>query len=118
MKHDHHNHGAQSDFGRAFAIGIALNVGFVLIDGFYGWRTSSLALQADAGHNMSDVGGLLLAWAGIAATRLRPDERHTYGSDALLRTATHDLHEGFGIHHVTLQLESISYAQECGVTQC
>lgn len=66
-------------FGRAFAIGIVLNVGFVLIEAFYGWRTGSLALLADAGHNLSDVGGLLLAWGGMAAARLHSDDRHTYG---------------------------------------
>ena len=45
----------------------------------YGWVTGSLALLADAAHNLSDVGGLLLAWAAFAAARLKPDERHTYG---------------------------------------
>jgi len=80
MSHDHaHHHHAPADFGRAFAIGIALNVGFVLIEAYYGWLSGSLALMADAGHNLSDVGGLLLAWAALAAGRLRPDDRHTYG---------------------------------------
>ena len=60
--HDH----APSTFGRSFAIGIALNVGFVLIETLYGWRSGSLALLADAAHNLSDVGGLILAWAGLA----------------------------------------------------
>ena len=79
MSHGHHHDHARSDFGRAFAIGIVLNAGFVLIEAFYGWRTGSLALLADAGHNLSDVGGLVLAWAAMAAGRLRPDDRHTYG---------------------------------------
>lgn len=65
--------------GRAFGIGILLNLGFVLIEAWYGWVTGSLALLADAAHNLSDVGGLLLAWAAFAAARLKPDERHTYG---------------------------------------
>ncbi len=78
MTHSH-EHAVPSQFGRAFSLGIALNVGFVLVEGFYGWRTDSLALLADAGHNLSDVGGLLLAWAALAAGRLHPDERHTYG---------------------------------------
>lgn len=65
--------------GRAFGIGIALNVGFVIIEAWYGWVTGSLALLADAAHNLGDVGGLLLAWAAFAAARLRPDDRHTYG---------------------------------------
>jgi cobalt-zinc-cadmium efflux system protein len=87
--HDHHGHGhghehhghahAPANFDRAFAIGIALNAGFVAIEAFYGWKVNSLALLADAGHNLSDVAGLVLAWAGAAAGRLRPDARHTYG---------------------------------------
>jgi cobalt-zinc-cadmium efflux system protein len=70
---------APAAFGKAFAIGITLNLAFVIIEALYGWRAQSLALLADAGHNLSDVGGLLLAWGAIAAGRLRPDERHTYG---------------------------------------
>lgn len=73
--HDH----AGTQFGRAFAIGIALNLSFVLVEVFYGWRGGSLALVADAGHNLSDVGGLVLAWGALAASRLRPNDRHTYG---------------------------------------
>jgi cobalt-zinc-cadmium efflux system protein len=73
-----HSH-APASFGRAFAIGITLNIGFVAVEAFYGWRTGSLALLADAAHNLSDVGGLVLAWAGLAASRLRGNERHTYG---------------------------------------
>jgi cobalt-zinc-cadmium efflux system protein len=69
--HDHH--------GRAFGIGIALNLGFVLVEAWYGWKTGSLALLADAAHNLGDVGGLLLAWMAWAAARLKPSERKTYG---------------------------------------
>lgn len=76
--HDHHGH-SPKQFDRAFALGIALNVGFVLLEAFYGWQVNSLALLADAGHNLSDVGGLVLAWAAMAATRLHPNDRHTYG---------------------------------------
>jgi cobalt-zinc-cadmium efflux system protein len=64
---------------RAFAIGIVLNLAFVGIEAYYGWKINSLALLADAGHNLSDVAGLVLAWAGAFAGRLRPDARHTYG---------------------------------------
>lgn len=67
------------NFGRAFAIGVSLNMAFVLLEAFYGWQTGSLALLADAGHNLSDVAGLLLAWAALGATRLKPNRRHTYG---------------------------------------
>lgn len=77
MSHDHDH--APTNYGKAFAIGVVLNLGFVLVEAFYGWQASSLALLADAAHNLSDVGGLLLAWAGFAAARLKPNLRHTYG---------------------------------------
>ena len=76
--HHGHNH-APAGFNGAFAIGIALNIAFVAIEAFYGWKIDSLALLADAGHNLSDVAGLVLAWGGALAGRLRPDARHTYG---------------------------------------
>ena len=80
MAHVHDGEGElPTTIGRTFAIGIALNVGFVIIEGLYGWRAGSLALLADAFHNLSDVGGLLLAWAGLAAGRLASNDRHTYG---------------------------------------
>lgn len=77
--HSHAHSHAPAQFGRAFAIGIALNSAFVAIEAFYGWQVDSLALLADAGHNLSDVFGLVLAWGGALAGRLRPDLRHTYG---------------------------------------
>ncbi|NMT62518.1 cation diffusion facilitator family transporter [Marinobacter orientalis] len=73
-----HNH-APRHFGRAFAIGVTLNVVFVVIEAFYGWQAGSLALLADAAHNLSDVGGLLLAWAAFGAAQLNPNLRHSYG---------------------------------------
>jgi cobalt-zinc-cadmium efflux system protein len=85
LAHDHHHsHGhahthAPHGHDRAFAIGIALNLGFVVLEAWYGWKVGSLALLADAGHNLSDVAGLVLAWGGAFAGRLRPDARHTYG---------------------------------------
>ena len=75
--HGHH-HGPAS-YDRAFAIGIALNIGFVLVEAVYGWMSGSLALLADAGHNLSDVAGLILAWGASAAARLRPTHKFTYG---------------------------------------
>ncbi len=78
MSNHDHAHGP-ADFNRAFAIGIALNAGFVAIEAYYGWRVDSLALLADAGHNLSDVAGLVLAWVAALAGRFKPDERHTYG---------------------------------------
>ena len=62
--HGHHGHGhhaAPADFNTAFAIGISLNLAFVAIEAYFGWRINSLALLADAGHNLSDVAGLVLA---------------------------------------------------------
>ena len=74
--HDHtedglhgHSH-APADFGNAFLIGIVLNTVFVIVEAAYGWISGSMALIADAGHNLSDVLALLLAWgASIAAKR-------------------------------------------------
>ena len=77
--HGHGHSHAPANFNRAFAIGIALNIVFVGIEAFYGWRVNSLALLADAGHNLSDVAGLVLAWGGALAVKLRPNARHTYG---------------------------------------
>lgn len=77
--HDGHDHSLPTNFNRAFAIGIGLNAGFVAIEAYFGWQINSLALLADAGHNLSDVAGLLLAWGGALAGKLRPGERYTYG---------------------------------------
>ncbi|MDR7152867.1 cobalt-zinc-cadmium efflux system protein [Hydrogenophaga palleronii] len=77
-EHHHHDH-APKAFNQAFAIGIALNLAFVAIEAFYGWKINSLALLADAGHNLSDVAGLVLAWGAALASKLRPNQRHTYG---------------------------------------
>jgi cobalt-zinc-cadmium efflux system protein len=73
-----HHHGPAS-YDRAFAIGVALNLGFVGIESFYGFSVNSLALLADAGHNLSDVAGLLLAWAAAWLTRKASSQRRTYG---------------------------------------
>ncbi len=75
--HDHDH--ASANFDQAFIIGIVLNLAFVGIEVFYGWRINSLALLADASHNLSDVAGLVLAWAGALAGKFRPNPRHTYG---------------------------------------
>ena len=75
----HHHHHVPSSFDRAFAIGVALNVAFVVAEVVYGLRAHSLALTADAGHNLGDVLGLLLAWAGSVLARRGPTPRRTYG---------------------------------------
>jgi cobalt-zinc-cadmium efflux system protein len=95
--HDHHDHGhdhghghahghghgghshAPADFGRAFAIGAALNIVFVAAEAAAGLWTGSLALLADAGHNLSDVLSLLLAWAAAEMAKKAPTLRRTYG---------------------------------------
>jgi cobalt-zinc-cadmium efflux system protein len=76
---EHSHHHGPAAFNRAFAFGIALNIGFVAVEAFYGWRADSLALLADAGHNLSDVAGLVLAWGAALAAGRQPDHRHTYG---------------------------------------
>ena len=84
--HDHagHSHGpghshAPASFGKAFAIGIALNVGFVAVEATYGVLSNSVALLADAGHNLSDVLGLVVAWIATALAERAPSARYTYG---------------------------------------
>ena len=74
-----HHHHLPATFDRAFAIGITLNTLFVLAETFYGLRAHSLALVADAGHNLGDVLGLVLAWAGTVLARRQPTARRTYG---------------------------------------
>lgn len=77
--HGHPPPGPAADFQRAFVIGILLNTGFVAVEAWYGWQANSLALLADAGHNLSDVAGLLLAWVAALAGRRQASARYTYG---------------------------------------
>ena len=82
--HGGHAHGpghahAPASFGKAFAIGIALNVGFVAVEATYGVLANSVALLADAGHNLSDVLGLVVAWVAMALAKRAPSARYTYG---------------------------------------
>jgi len=76
--HHHHTHG-QPRHDRAFALGIALNLGFVVIESVYGVLSHSMALLADAGHNLSDVLALALAWGAGVLGRREPSQRFTYG---------------------------------------
>ena len=82
--HPHPNEPQAARFDRAFAIGVALNAGFVLVEWIAGVLANSLALIADASHNLGDVLGLLLAWGAAALARRRPSSRFTYG----LRSST------------------------------
>ncbi|MFC6790674.1 cation diffusion facilitator family transporter [Methylobacterium komagatae] len=93
--HDHSDHGhshdhggdahgpghlhAPASFGKAFALGITLNVGFVAVEAAYGLLANSVALLADAGHNLSDVLGLIVAWAATVLAKRAPTSRYTYG---------------------------------------
>lgn len=78
--HGHHGHEhGEGNYNRAFAIGIALNVSFVIVEATYGVLAHSVALLADAGHNLSDVLSLILAWGARMLTRLTPSRRYTYG---------------------------------------
>jgi len=90
--HEHgHAHGALSaqpgamhrhmpaDYGRAFAIGVALNAAYVVAEAFYGVVSHSLALLADAGHNLGDVLALAAAWGAALLSRRSPGGRYTYG---------------------------------------
>jgi cobalt-zinc-cadmium efflux system protein len=67
------------DFGFAFALGTALNVGFVVLEAIAGVLANSMALIADAGHNLSDVLGLLMAWGAVLLLKRRPTREYTYG---------------------------------------
>ncbi len=94
MAHDHqheesghagHDHGAlghvhaPANFGKAFAIGVALNAGFVVLEVVFGLASNSVALLADAGHNLSDALGLGVAWAAVILAKRKPTSRFTYG---------------------------------------
>ena len=86
-EHDHgshhhghvHSHGDPTTQGKAFAIAIALNALFVVVELVYGYLAHSTALMADAGHNLSDVLGLGLAWGAAAISSTTPNSRFTYG---------------------------------------
>ena len=93
--HHHHNHASHShdhghghahghvhtpaSFGKAFAIGISLNIALVVAEATYGYIGNSTALLADAGHNLSDVLGLVVAWGASIAAKRAPSGRFTYG---------------------------------------
>lgn len=77
MVHNH-NH-TEKNYNKAFALGVTLNIVFVVIEAFYGIVSGSLALLADAGHNLSDVLGLLIAWGASVLATKSPTEKRTYG---------------------------------------
>ena len=75
----HSHHHEQQDFSSAFALGIALNLAFVIVEAVFGFLGNSMALLADSGHNLSDVLGLVVAWAGGALAKRASSPRFTYG---------------------------------------
>lgn len=82
--HDHHghhhgHHHGPKNYNTPFAFGIGLNLIFVIIEGLYGYMSSSLALVADAGHNLSDVAGLLVAWGAFWLSSKKPTVKFTFG---------------------------------------
>lgn len=77
--HHHHDHAPPATWDRAFAIGIGLNLAYVVAETVAGLLFGSVALLADAGHNLSDVLGLAVAWGGAALARAVPSKRFTYG---------------------------------------
>lgn len=82
MPHDRshsHDHSHEQTYGRAFAIGIGLNVAYVIVEVAYGLIIDSSALLADAGHNLSDVLSLVFAWFAMAISQKRPEKKFTYG---------------------------------------
>lgn len=84
QSHSHHDrHGPHGhmpkNFGRAFALGIALNTIYIVVEFVFGLLSGSMALLADAGHNLSDVLGLAVAWAGAELAKRPPTDRFTYG---------------------------------------
>lgn len=84
-EHDHghghggHQHAAPTDFGKAFLIGIILNGGFIILEVIFGLLSNSLALLSDAGHNLSDVLGLVMAYVASELAKKAANERRTYG---------------------------------------
>ncbi|MGB1012785.1 MAG: cation diffusion facilitator family transporter [Nannocystaceae bacterium] len=79
MSHHHHDHGQVPRASRAFAIATGLNLVFVVVEFVYGMLAESMALVADAAHNLGDVAGLLLAWGASVLARRRPTSDRTYG---------------------------------------
>ena len=78
--HHHHHHTIdKSSLNTAFKLGIALNVGFVIVEAIFGFIYGSMGLLSDAGHNLSDVFALVLSMVAFKLMSKAPDERHTYG---------------------------------------
>ena len=80
MSHHHdHSHAPAQNFNKAFGFGIILNIIYIVVEVIYGVIINSMALLADAGHNFSDVLGLLLAWGAAYLAKTATTEKRTYG---------------------------------------
>ena len=101
----HGHHHGPADFGRAFAFGIGLNVVFVAVEAAAGLLYNSMALVADAGHNLSDVLALMLAWVASIAARRPPSGRFTYGfkSSTILAALANALLLAFAIGAILIE---------------
>ncbi len=75
--HDHHDH--HLEMGKKFLLGILLNFIFVIVELSYGWAIDSISLLADAWHNLSDVGGLMISWFAFQMATKQPTKNYTYG---------------------------------------
>jgi len=109
--HGGHSHGggghshAPASYDRSFAIGAVLNIGFVAVEAVYGLIANSTALLADAGHNLGDVMGLLIAWGAVWMGRKLPGERYTYGfgSASILASLLNAMILLIGVGAITLE---------------
>lgn len=79
MAHDHHSHHKTENYNHAFIVGLFLNISFVIIEFGYGLKINSLALIADAAHNLGDVFGLLLSWAALLVAQKVATDKFSYG---------------------------------------
>jgi cobalt-zinc-cadmium efflux system protein len=77
--HSHAHHHGPTNYNRAFGVALSLNLGFVLTEAVFGFLAHSISLLADAGHNLSDVLGLVLAWGASLLAQRKPSRRYTYG---------------------------------------
>lgn len=122
MRHDHaHDHTRPKDLGPAFRWAVALNTAYVIVEATAGLLTGSLALLADAAHNLTDVAGLLIAWAAAVLAKRAATRAHSWGlvvsgpqdTDAVLHDLAEGLENGFAISHSTIQVERVPCGANC-----
>lgn len=78
MEHNH-SHSHDMNLGNAFKIGISINIVFIIVEAVYGFLSNSMALVADAGHNLSDVLALVFSWIAVILSQRKPTLKFTYG---------------------------------------